>query len=89
MTNIWLNKALEIKTAKVFNWDFANNTILLCFFHIFLIIDLHFSIPVVITQTFNPIVELAIPVGISTKEEKSEMERHLVIVETAISQCLI
>ena len=30
---------------------------------------------------FNPIVELAIFVGISTKEVKSEMKTHPVIVE--------
>ena len=32
-------KALEIKTSMLFNLDFANNTILSCFFFFFLIID--------------------------------------------------
>ena len=65
-------KALEIKTSMLFNLDFANNTILSCFFS-FLIIYLGFLIPAVITQTFNPIVELAIPVEISFKEARAEM----------------
>ena len=33
----------------------------------FLIIDLYFIIPGVVTQIFNPIVELAIPIAISTE----------------------
>ena len=53
---------------------------------LFLIIDLYFLIPAVITQIFNPIKELAIPIGISTKEAKSEVETHPVIVEIAISK---
>ena len=55
----------------------------------FLIIDLYFLIPAVMTQIFNPIVELAIPIGIPTKGAKAEMEAHLVIVEIAISDCSI
>ena len=55
----------------------------------FLIIDLYFLIPAVMTQIFNPIVELAIPIGIPTKGAKAEMEAHPVIVEIAISDCSI
>ena len=66
--------------------DFANNTILSCFFFFFLIIELYFLIPAVITQTFNPIIERTIPIGIPTKEEKAEMETHPVIVEITISE---
>ena len=55
-----LIKALEIKTSMLFNLNFANNTILLCFFLFFLIIDLYILIAVVITQVFNPILELAV-----------------------------
>ena len=55
----------------------------------FLIIDLYFLIPAVMTQIFNPIVELAIPIGIPTKGAKAEMEAHPVIVEIAISECSI
>ena len=73
----------------LFNLDFANNTILSCFFFFFLIIDLYFLIPAVITQIFNPIVELAIPIGIPTKEAKAEMETHPVIVEPKIRKCSI
>ena len=36
-------KTLEIKTSKLFDVDFANNTILSSFFFSFLIIDLYFN----------------------------------------------
>ena len=52
----------------------------------FLIIDSYFLIPTVITQIFNPIIELAIPIGIPFKEAKREMETHPVIVEITISE---
>ena len=70
----------------LFNVDFANNTIVSSFFFFFLIIDLYFLIAAVITQIFNPIVELAIPIGIPTKEGKAEIETHPVIVEVTISE---
>ena len=79
-------QALEIKTSTLFKLDFANNTILSCFFFFLLIIDLHFLISAVITQIFNPIVELVIPIGIPTKEAKAEKETHPVIVEITISE---
>ena len=82
-------KALEIKTSMLFNLDFANNTILSCFFFFFLIIDLYFLIPEVIAQIFNQIAELLILLGILTKEQKVEMETHLVIVEAKIRKCSI
>ena len=43
-------------------------------FFFFLIIDLYFSIPAVITQSFNPIAELTILTAITTKEVKAEIE---------------
>ena len=43
----------------LFNLDFANNTILSYSFFI-LITDLHFLIPAVITEIFNPTAELLI-----------------------------
>ena len=46
----------------------------------FLIVEWFFLTVAVITQIFNPIVGLAIPIGISTKEAKPEMETHEVIV---------
>ena len=55
------------------------------FFFFFLSIDLHFLIPAVITETFNPITELVIPIGIPTKEAQSEMETYLLTVEINIS----
>ena len=69
----------------LFNLDFGNNAILSCFIF-FLKIDLYFLIPAVITQIFNPIVELVIPIGILTKEAKAEIETHAVIVEVTISK---
>ena len=58
----------------LFNLDFANDNILSCFFFYFLIIDLYFLIPAIISQIFNPIAELVIPIGIPTKEVKAERE---------------
>ena len=43
----------------------------------------------VVTQIFNPIAELIIPIGIPTKEEKEEMETHPVTVENKLSKCSI
>ena len=72
----------------LFNFDFANNTLLnTILFLFFLFIDLYFLIPVVITQMFNPIAELIIPIGFPTKEAKVEMEIHPVTVEIKISEC--
>ena len=55
----------------------------------FLIIDLYFLIPTDITQIFNPIAELIIPIVMPTKEQKEEMEMHPVTVEFRISRCSI
>ena len=72
--------------TMLFNIDFANNTILSCSFFFFLIIYLYFLILAVIAQIFNPIAELVIPIGITTKEAKAEMEKHPVTVEITISK---
>ena len=56
MNNIESIRGLEINISILFNLDFVNDTILSRFF--FLIIDLYFLIPTVITQIFNPITEL-------------------------------
>ena len=78
-----LAKPLETKTLVVFNLVFANNTVLSCFFILFfLIIDLYFLIHAVVSQIFNYTAELAIPLVISTKETKSEIETYPVIAET-------
>ena len=52
-------------------------------------IDLYFLISAVITQFFNPIVELVIPIGIPTKEANEEMETHPLTVKIKISKCSI
>ena len=64
--------------------DFANDTILSCFFYFFLIIDLYFLIPAVIAQMFNLILELITPTEIPIKEAKAEIETHSVIVEAKV-----
>ena len=66
------------------NLIFANNTILSNFFFFFLVINLHFLIPVVIPEFFIATEELLIPIGIPTKEAKPEMETHLVIAKGKI-----
>ena len=65
----------------LFNLDLAYNTILSCFIFFFLIIDLHFLIPAAMSQIFNSIAELVVPLGMSIKEVKEEIEIYLVIVE--------
>ena len=70
----------------LFNLDFANNTILQCFFFFFLFIDLYFLITAVIAKMFNPI---EIPIEILTKKPKPEMETHPLIVEPKIRKCSI
>ena len=87
MTHIESIKAFKIKTSMLFNLDFANNTMLSCLF--FLIIDLYFLIPAAIGQIFNPIAELIILIGIPSKDEKTEIEIHQVIVEAKIRKCAI
>ena len=70
----------------VFDLDFTNNTVLSRFFLFFLIIDLYFLIPAVITQIFNPIAKSVIYIGIPTKKAKAEMETHPTIAEITISK---
>ena len=67
-----------------FNLDFANNTILSCFFFFFLIIDLYLLISVAIAQIFNLIAELVIAIELLSKEVKAKSEMPLVIVEAKI-----
>ena len=65
----------------LFHLDFANNTIWPYFFLFFLIIDLYLLIPVAIAQIFGPIAQIVIPIGIPSKEAKTEIEIHPIIVE--------
>ena len=71
MTNNKSIKALEIKTFMLFDLDFANDTILSCFFLIFLIIDLYFLILAAIAQIWSPVAELVTPIRMPNKESKS------------------
>ena len=64
--------------------DFINDNIL-SFFFFFLIVNLYLFIPAVITQGFNHIAEIRIPIGISTTIAKAEMEMHPVTVEININ----
>ena len=66
-------KAIEINTSMLFNLEFANNTILSCFFFFFLITDLYIVISEAVAQIFNPIAELVIPIRIPIKEPKPEI----------------
>ena len=84
MTNI-----LEIKTSMLSNLDFANNTVSSCFSFFFSIIDLCFLILAVIAQTLNQSPDLVVPIRITIKEAKAEMETHPVIVESKIRSCSI
>ena len=51
--------------------------------------DLQFLIPAVITQIFNPIAKLTIPIRIQTNQTKEETETQPVTVEieTEKSNC--
>ena len=52
-------------------------------------IDLYSLIPAGVTQIFNTMAELVIPIGIPTTEVKAEIETHPVTVEIKISKCSI
>ena len=65
----------------LFNSAFANSAILSWFF--FLIVG--FLISAVIAQIFDPTTELVIPIRISNKEAKEEIETHPVTAEAKIS----
>ena len=73
----------------LFNLDFADNTILSLLFFFFLIIDLFFLITAAIAHIFNPIAELAVPIGPRCKEAKAKIQTHQVIVEAKIRTCSI
>lgn len=65
-------RVLEITISMVFNLVFANRTILSCCFSFFF-----FNYWMIIfTEIFNPTVQLAIPIWISTNEVKAEIETY-------------
>ena len=72
----------------LFNFDFADNTLVMLLF-LFLIIKLYFLIAAAIKQILNPTAELVIPIGLLTKEAKTEMEANPVTVEPKIRKCSI
>ena len=78
-------KALEIETSIAFNLAFPSNNILSCFFLLFLIIDLCFLIPAVITQIFSPAAEFTKPTGMQTNVASAEIETQPVIVGAKIN----
>ena len=76
----------------LFNFIFANISILSCiffFFSLFLIIDLYCLITAVIGQIFNPIAKLVTPTAIPSKEAKGEIDIHPVTAEATIRKCSI
>ena len=72
----------------LFNFDFVDNTLIMLLF-LFLIINLYFLIAAAIKQILNPTAELVIPIGLLTKEAKTEMEANPATVELKIRKCLI
>ena len=70
-----------MNTSILFSLNFANNTILWCFFSFFLIITLWFLILAAIAKIFNSIAELVIPMGSKSKDLKAEIKIYPVIVE--------
>ena len=68
---------LEIKTSILFNFVFANSTILLCLsLFVFLVIDLCLLIPAVIPEIVIPAAELAIPKGNQLMRHIQEMKHN-------------
>ena len=59
----------------VFSSSFANSTNLSYFFLFFLIIDLYFSIPAIITHICNLTAELATLIGMKINEAKTEFRK--------------
>ena len=70
----------------LFSLGFANISLWSYFLFSFLIFDLYFLIPAVIAEHFSPIilVDLAILIGIPSKEAKAEIEMYQVIEEAKI-----
>ena len=79
---------LDINTSMLFNLAFVRNTILSCFFLFFSIIEFYFLTSAVISQIFNPNIELAILIVIPTKKDKADTETHQLTEETKTSQYL-
>ena len=75
----------EIKIFMEFSLVFANNTISSRFCLSVLVTNLYFVVYSVIAQILNPTAEFTVPIGVPTKEEKTEIETHPVIADTKIT----
>ena len=73
--------------VKLVNLYFDNNTILSWIFFFFLIIYINVLFPAVVAKIFNSTAELVIPIRMSTKEAKKEIETHPVTAEVKIGNC--
>ena len=80
---------MKNKAFLLFILYFVDNTIFSCFVFFFLIIDIYLLIPAAIAQIFNPAAELVIPTGIPSKETKTAIQTHPVIVEAKIRNCSV
>ena len=76
-----------MKTFMVFHLVFANKTILSCFPHFFLIIDIYFLISAVIAQTFIHTDELVITKETPNNEANAEIETQPLTAETKTRKC--
>ena len=83
-------KVLEIKDYMQFSLDF-DNTILSCllFFFFLFFYWLILSNILQLLHIFDPNAEFLIPIGIPTKEVKSEIETHPLILEAKTRKCSI
>ena len=79
-------KAFQFRTSIVSDFVFPSNTVLSCFFFSFLIINLYFLIPAVVTQIFIPTAEHVMPAETQTNYANAEIETQPVAVETNISK---
>ena len=68
----------------VVNLFFANNAAWLCFLLFFLIIDLYFSILVIIAYIYSPTVELVVPTGKLTNQSNAEIKTEPLTAETKV-----
>ena len=58
-------------------------------FFCFWILDLYLLVAAVIAQTFDPIAELVIPIGMPSEETRAEIEIHPVTAKAKIRMCSI
>ena len=81
---LYWNKLIMVNIRIVLSF---RNTILSCFFFIFLVIELYFFIPAVIGHKFCNAAEFAIPIGIPTNEPKAGIENYPVTLDALLRKC--